>query len=84
MRMQDKMLKICYLSDNQVRLQNARRILEEMELGNVIYTDNNRFQTKSVEYKFVNCRNPNNYMGIYGDYADCNRSDGVSAFWKVG
>lgn len=63
------MLKICYLSDNPRRIINSRRILEEMETERVLYSNIILFRTENTEYRFVNCRNPDNYMGIYADQA---------------
>lgn len=63
------MIKICYLSDNQRRIINSRRILEEMETEKVLYSNSRLFRTRNTEYRFVNCGNPNNYMGIYADQA---------------
>ncbi len=63
------MLKICYLSDNPIRIENAQRILERMESNNVIDRSDNRFRTKDAEYVFIDCRNCNNYIGIYADQA---------------
>lgn len=61
------MLKICYLSDNPRRIKNSRQILEAMETEKVLYGNQRVFRTENVEYRFVNCGNPNNYMGLYAD-----------------
>lgn len=61
------MLKICYLSDNGRRIRNSRRILEEMETENILYGNERVFRTENVEFRFVNCGNPDNYMGLYAD-----------------
>lgn len=61
------MLKICYLSDNTRRIKNSRQILEEMEAEEVLCGNQRVFRTENVEYRFVNCGNPNNYMGLYAD-----------------
>ncbi len=63
------MLKVCYLSDNPRRLKNSRRILEKMEAESVLYGSQRVFRTENVEYRFINCGNPNNYMGLYADQA---------------
>lgn len=63
------MLKICYLSDNPRRITNARRILEEMETEKALYRSFRLFRTENTEYRFINCGNPNNYVGIYADQA---------------
>lgn len=61
------MLKICYLSDNPSRLMNSRRILEEMETENILCRTAKVFRTENAEYRFVNCGNQDNYMGLYAD-----------------
>ncbi len=63
------MLKICYLSDNPRRLMNSRKILEEMEMESILYQDSKVLRTENAEYRFVNCGNQDNYMGIYADQA---------------
>lgn len=61
------MLKICYLSDNPRRIKNSRQILEKMEEEEILYGNQRMFRTENMEYRFVNCGNPNNYMGLYAD-----------------
>ncbi len=61
------MLKICYLSDNERRIMNSRRILAEMETENILYENKRVFRTENMEYRFVNCGNEDNYMGLYAD-----------------
>ncbi len=63
------MIKICYLSDNPIRIKNSKSILQKMELGNGSYVDGNRFQTKTAEYVFIDCRDPEKYAGVYADQA---------------
>lgn len=63
------MLKICYLSDIPSRIRNCRRILEMMDPDKVLYSNFRLFRTENAEYRFVNCRDPNSYMGIYADQA---------------
>lgn len=63
------MLKICYLSDNPRRIKNSRQILEEMEAEEVLYGNQRVFRTENVEYRFVNCGSPNDYIGLYADQA---------------
>lgn len=38
-----------------------------METEKVLYGNQRVFRTENVEYRFVNCGNPNNYMGLYAD-----------------
>lgn len=63
------MLKICYLSDDQRRLRNSRRILEDMETESILYRNANVLRTENAEYRFVNCGDSSNYMGLYADQA---------------
>ena len=61
------MLKICYLSDNQRRLRNSRQILEKLEPKSILCRNEWSFRTENAEYRFINCGNQNNYMGVYAD-----------------
>lgn len=60
-------LRICYLSDIPVRLDNSRIILENMENGNIIERYEKGFITEDAEYQFIDCRYPEEYAGIYAD-----------------
>lgn len=62
-------LRICYLSNIPVRLDNSRIILENMENGNIIDRYEKSFITEDAEYRFVDCRYPEEYTGIYADQA---------------
>lgn len=66
-KVEGTMLKICYLSDDPRRLKNYRQILEEMETEEALYRNHRMFRTENVEYRFVNCGNPDTYMGLYAD-----------------
>lgn len=77
------MLKICYLSDNPRRLINSRRVLEEMETEKVLYSNSRLFRTRNAEYRFVNCENPNSYMGIYADQVIIDYKQSIIGIAKI-
>lgn len=63
-------LRICYLSDIPVRLRNSMRVLANMESGNVTYMMNKTgFITKDAEYRFIDCKKPEEYVGVRADQA---------------
>lgn len=51
-------LKIVYLSDNPVRIENSKKILMYMEKDNNIMASLLGFYTNDAEYIFVDCSNP--------------------------
>ena len=60
-------LKICYLSDLPVRIQNSKRILRA-HLARHIQSDcENGFVTDDAEYLFVDCSKLENIAGILAD-----------------
>lgn len=60
-------LTICCISDIAKRLDNSRRIILEMEKGDVISIRNNQINTSNTIYIFVNCRRAENVKGILAD-----------------
>ena len=66
---EEQKIKICYLSDIPARLKNSRMILEDMEAGNIICMSKKGFITENAEYRFIDCRKTEEYMGIYADQA---------------
>ena len=48
-------IKIAYLSDIGNRLDNTRRILLDMERGDIINANRNSFETSNAVYLFINC-----------------------------
>ena len=60
-------LKICCISDIAKRLDNTKRILVEMEKGDVIEIRNNSIHTSNAIYIFVNCRRPEKAKGLLAD-----------------
>ena len=62
-------ISICYLSDIPSRIRNARIILENMEAGHISQKHENGFTTGNAEYRFIDCRHPEEYMGVYADQA---------------
>lgn len=62
-------ISICYLSDLSIRLKNSRMILENMEADHIISKSEKGFTTEDAEYRFIDCRKAEEYMGIYADQA---------------
>lgn len=77
------MLKICYLSDNPCRLRNSRQILEKLEPEGILCRNEWSFRTENVEYRFINCGNQNNYMGLYADQAIIDFRDPMIEIAKI-
>ena len=48
-------IKIVCLSDIGQRLDNTRRILLDMERGDIINANRNSFETSNAVYVFINC-----------------------------
>ena len=48
-------IKIAYLSDIGNRLDNTRRILLDMERGDIINANRNCIETSNAVYLFINC-----------------------------
>ncbi len=61
------LFRICYLSDIPVRLENSRVILERMESANIQNRYEKSFVTENSEYRFIDCRYPEEYAGHYAD-----------------
>lgn len=59
-------LKICYLSDLPIRLENSRRILLYLA-EHIESVWENGFSTEDAEYVFINCDKPENTIGILAD-----------------
>lgn len=77
------LLKICYLSDDLHRLANIRRMFEEKEAKRILCSNATAFRTETTEYRFVNCGDPNNYMGIYADQAIIDYRDPMIGIAKI-
>lgn len=60
-------IKIVYLSDIAKRVENTRRILMNMENGNIVDAKRNSFSTSNAVYVFVNCIRPERVQGIRAD-----------------
>lgn len=66
--MQDiRKLNIVCLSDSGQRLDNTKRILLEMERGNIVDIRPNSFSTYNAIYVFINCIKPERAQGISAD-----------------
>lgn len=60
-------LKIICLSDIGRRLNNTRKILLNMEKGDISGIKQNSFSTSNAVYIFINCLHPENAKGILAD-----------------
>lgn len=68
LRKEHSKIRICYLSDIPVRIENSKRILAMQEAGNITDRTKNGFETKSRQYVFINCNNPEEYEGVHADW----------------
>lgn len=62
-----KKLRICCLSDMAGRLNNTRRILQEIETEEIIDVRPDRLSTPNAVYMFINCRDPVHAKGVLAD-----------------
>ena len=62
-------IRICYMSDIPSRIRNSRIILERMEAEHIMMKHENGFTTGNAEYRFIDCRHPEEYIGFYADQA---------------
>lgn len=60
-------LRICYLSDIPSRIENCRRIIQDMEAGNISGIRKDGFYTGNAVYRFINCGCPEEYAGVRAD-----------------
>lgn len=62
-----KKIKIVYLSDIAQRLDNTKKILLNMERGDIINMKSNSFSTSNAIYVFINCIVPERVQGVLAD-----------------
>lgn len=60
-------LKIACLSDIRKRLDNTKRILLDMEKGDISEIKQNSFSTSNAVYVFINCGDPTKAQGALAD-----------------
>lgn len=60
-------LKIACLSDIGRRLENTKRILLNMEKGDISEIKQNSFSTSNAVYVFINCEDPTKAQGALAD-----------------
>lgn len=60
-------IKIVCLSDIGQRLANTRKILLNMERGDIVDIKRNSFSTSNAIYVFINCWNQENLQGVLAD-----------------
>ncbi len=62
-----KKLTVCCISDIRERLDNTKRILLDLERGNVTSAGPWGFSTTDAVYIFINCSRPEHAKGILAD-----------------
>ena len=60
-------INIVCLSDIGQRLDNTRRILLDMERGDIINANRNCIETSNAVYLFINCIKPEKAQGFLAD-----------------
>lgn len=80
---EERKISICYLSDIPTRLKNSRRILEAMEACNIVGRSKRGFITENAEYRFIDCRKPEEYMDIYADQVIIDYRDPMREIAKI-
>lgn len=74
---------VCYLSDIQTRILNARDYFMEEYKGKIIKVTDGGFETENLIFKFVDCKDDINYLGLRADKAIIDFRDPMRGIAKI-
>lgn len=74
---------ICYLSDIQTRILNARDYFLEKYKGKIVKVTDSGFETENLIFKFVDCKDDINYLGLRADKAIIDYRDPMRGIAKI-
>lgn len=74
---------ICYLSDIQTRILNAKDYFMGEYQGRIVKVTDGGFETKNLIFKFVDCKDDINYLGLRADKAIIDFRDPMRGIAKI-
>lgn len=74
---------ICYLSDIQTRILNARDYFLKKYKGKIVKMTDSGFETENLIFKFIDCKDDMNYFGLRADKAIIDYRDPMRSIAKI-